>query len=410
MPYDRGAIHQQLAFDQAEQGGHGQGSDRPCGGDPGGGGPCGRSVPGSANLESLLNTVTQGRGPEGVGEVLQVVGCRCRARTCRQCGPVLGWEARQVLESKAADLLRVPQLISFTVGHEHFDSPEAAFDHVTQGRYIARALAALSIKRWVWVLEFHRGRAENNYMHKGWPHWHCVVDVSERSITPDDLRRLHRLCRTWRLGGFRLSRRKRVTEGVHAIRYITKYLMKPGYIPGWFQKGTGRRMIQGSRAMGRLCFKTGGRKAAEELRPEPRGARRPLGERVAECRLCVTLLRRQVVESVTDDGEIVPEIGRTIYGGRVDVAWDDLVKASVDQVLPLSVVCGYFMDGHGLVYLEDERMIPIARGDNFVLRSVTVGSADVGAVTIIRHWAENSGASSRVAALRQERLVELLAA
>src|SRR4051812_22959278 len=46
-------------------------------------------------LESNGNNVTQ------TGQANRIVsGCRCRARTCLECGPQMGWITRQVLLAK----------------------------------------------------------------------------------------------------------------------------------------------------------------------------------------------------------------------------------------------------------------------------------------------------------------------
>lgn len=359
------------------------------------------------NLESLVYNVTPGKNPwdeNGRASVAQVVALRCNARTCPRCGPVLGYRTRQALEAKAS-LFKRPQLVSFTVSHEHFATAQAAHDHVTHGRYIALAMRALGIKRWVWVLEFHKGRAENQYVHRGWPHWHVVMDVSDKPIRPKDLQRLHRLWRDkWRMGGFKLSRKRRVSEPLWALRYITKYLMKPGHIPGWFSAGTRRRMIQASRGVGALCFRGKPESVASRLTPKPRRHTRSLAQRVAECRTKVTLLNREFEEHITEGGEVVPQLRRTEWKGTVNVPWDELVNAILSRQV----------DGFGLVVHhrdEDGELqegIPAGGGRLVSIRIVAM-DGQAGFVRL-RAWAEQQGWTERVDRLTRARLAELLVA
>ncbi|HAU36458.1 MAG TPA: hypothetical protein DCX07_01915 [Phycisphaerales bacterium] len=207
-----------------------------------------------------------------------------------------------------------------TVDPKGFESAEAAHDAIMAGGYIRRLMRLLGIKVWVWVLEFHKS---------GWPHWHILVDLSERGeLRPGDLKRVWGLWRDkWGLGGLDLVQRKQFGESKHAVLYITKYLMKPprsGY-PDWFIQGKRRRMVQGARAVGRLCFKgaSGSDKPDEQRK---RRESRPLVERMAECGKFSHLVAVRV------DVETGAEHKRRI--GELPVSPVELESLSASGVLP----------------------------------------------------------------------------
>lgn len=243
---------------------------------------------------------------------VQVVTHKCNARTCPHCGRRRGWETRQVLLEKATEgLFGEPYLLTLTIDPKRFGSPEEAHDAVTGGGFIPRLLRLMGIRVWVWVLEFHKS---------GWPHWHILVDLSERGrLTPADMKRMWHLWRDrWGVGGLDLQERKRLGTADHAIMYVTKYLTKPprhGF-PAWFISGKRRRMVQASRAVGALCFK-GGRERQEPEEPSedrPRRESRPLVERMAECEKYSHLLLREINEETGEERkEIIGEVPVSVW-------------------------------------------------------------------------------------------------
>lgn len=180
---------------------------------------------------------------------------RCHKRLCRRCGGQLGYRVRQRLLDKVG-LFRWGRLLTLTVDQvgtvtgRGFESPEAAYEYVTNKRLVARLMRELGITRWVWVLEFQRN---------AWPHWHVLADVGSGFI---DYNRLHALWRDrWGVGLAKDSGVK-FSDGEHAIFYITKYLTKQpeqGY-PRWLWARVHQgqrnavRFVGASRAVGRLVM------------------------------------------------------------------------------------------------------------------------------------------------------------
>ncbi len=171
---------------------------------------------------------------------------RCRCRTCESCGPIYGRKVRSRMIG-ASDKFRHPALFTLTLKPSQFeDDPERAYLTITQGRYIARLMKHLGVKRYVWVLEFQKS---------GWPHWHLLIDKPRNFV---DLKRAWELWGWnrdgWKLGGIDLGKRK-AKDGRHAILYITKYLVKyPDHgFPDWLLDLNRRvRWVHASRAVGRI--------------------------------------------------------------------------------------------------------------------------------------------------------------
>lgn len=204
---------------------------------------------------------------------------RCSSRTCPICGPRKGYETRAVLTEKA-ELFERPALTTLTVDQagtktgKGFDSEYEAWEYVTKGGYISRLMIAGSITRWVWVLEFQKN---------GWPHWHILLNLSKRCKYGELARELWRLWRDlWQIGGCDLSV-KTFKNPIHGVNYITKYLTKPGNFPAWFLKMRKVRVIQGSRAVGRLVM--GEQYEASDKKPtgKRKAETRPVYKRIAAC-------------------------------------------------------------------------------------------------------------------------------
>lgn len=256
-----------------------------------------------------------------------IVGHRCDARTCPVCGKRRGHETRQALLARAP-LFSTPLLLTFTIDPKRFESAQQAHEVVSAGGFIRRLMKFLGIRYWVWVMEFQRN---------GWPHWHVLVDVSERGpLGPGDLRRVWRLWRDeWGLGGLDVQKRREAfASPEHAVMYVTKYLMKPpkhGF-PEWFLRGKRRRLVGASKFVGALTRSRGDGLVQPEVDGEESRDRqdaRPLIERMSECgQFC-----RVVVHEV--DLETGQE--RCRVAGLLPVSRDDLLRLQAVGGLPEGV-------------------------------------------------------------------------
>jgi hypothetical protein len=241
-------------------------------------------------------------------EFIRAVAVRCNSWMCEHCKKKKGYDFRSRLLAKAG-MFREPRLYTVTVNREWHESPEAAYEHVSQEGYIRRLMKLMGVKRWLWVLEAQEASGD------GWPHWHILIDVSElpaqwynrelkvaTTERPEhtagwvriphffDLNRVHRLLRKWAIGEqCRLSKRKGDFESAeHAINYITKYLVKMperGF-PVWMLKRARVRFVGASGEVGRLVTPEDGTSEEpkeEEEEREKRAEARPPVERLAEC-------------------------------------------------------------------------------------------------------------------------------
>jgi hypothetical protein len=165
----------------------------------------------------------------------------------------LGWRLRHVLVSKS-ELFTKPKIFTLTVdrhgtmaGCRGFGSPGEAHGHVTMKRLIPRLMDQLECKRWFWVLEFQKG--------DGWPHWHVLVDLASCPGGRLDLKTAWRWWRDqWGIGIIDLSLKGHSPKTqIHAVRYITKYLVKfpEGGFPVWVMNSHERiRFVGSSKSIG----------------------------------------------------------------------------------------------------------------------------------------------------------------
>ncbi len=253
--------------------------------------------------------------PSGLDSLKQFQRCisvRCKSWMCPDCRPGKGIEVRRRLMQKATEFV-CPRLYTITVNRDWFASPAEAYRYVMEKKFISRLLTKeLKIRRWVWVLE---AQEENG---DGWPHWHILIDVGELPgvwycrenkeyclSRPDDqrrwlyiphfldLNRVHRLLRKWHIGEqcYLSVKQRKFQSPVHAIRYITKYLVKMprrGF-PDWMLHYSGLRFYQPSRALGTLDAGNVRRVVNPPEAPQQRTMREPV-ERIAECRCNVVFV------------------------------------------------------------------------------------------------------------------------
>lgn len=273
----------------------------------------------------------------------RVVSHRCGSRACESCGPVRGYDTREVLLGKA-HLFKAPLLLTLTVDRngtttgQPWDSPEAVHEFVTRKSLIPRLMRFLGIVVWFWVLEFQSKTGD------GWPHWHLLVDVAAFGgrLPVESLRRAWRLWRDkWHVGGLDVERVS-FSSAEHSIRYITKYLCKQpetGY-PPWVLKATKSiRLLGGSKVVGALTPEVSGGKGPDESwadddDDEDGSAAVPLLERLVGCRCCSVLVREDV-DTLT--GEV-----RCSYEAAVDVARDRILSLVADGDVEgrVELVCG----------------------------------------------------------------------
>ncbi len=227
-------------------------------------------------LESKGIKVTFPHEQESKGIFYKGIAVNCKSWMCSCCRMPKGLNLRKQLLKKVG-LFKVPRLYTVTVNRDYFESPKAAYEYVMQGKFLARLLTKeMGVLRWFWVLEVQEDTGE------GWPHWHILIDVGDlpgmwyrkesQTAQADkpgnssgwcyvphffDLNKVHRLLHKWKIGEqCKLSvRRDEFQSPEHAIKYITKYLIKPpkrGF-PAWMLKHKGLRFYQPSKAVGSIA-------------------------------------------------------------------------------------------------------------------------------------------------------------
>ncbi|MCE9545155.1 MAG: hypothetical protein K8T25_06515 [Planctomycetia bacterium] len=230
-----------------------------------------------------------------LSDEIREVPCSCRSWYCKWC---MGWMGRK-LRDRVCELFgtfKGLRMLSLTVDRERFNCPEAAYLEVGQRRKLGvlmqhlRRAKLLHSPRYFYVLEFQKA---------GWPHWHLVVDADfiDHSIVD----------RNWGIGFVWISRGEQFENGVHAGRYVSKYLTKAPRVgfPTWvLQSHRQIRRFGASRGM-RLDPRPerfGERKTSgqpDEVLAQQR-SRRTIEERVANCGVDSVLLR---VTKVVDEAE-----------------------------------------------------------------------------------------------------------
>ncbi len=252
-------------------------------------------------------------------DFFKCVAITCKSWLCDNCRRVKGFELRKRFINKA-EKFKAPRLYTITVNRDWFSSPEEAYHYVMDNKFISRLLTKeLGITRWVWVLEVQEANGD------GWPHWHILIDVGDlpgmwyqrqtgtfSASRPDningwshiphffDLDKVHRLLRKWKIGEqcYLSIKKDTFDNGIHAIRYITKYLIKTpakGF-PRWMYYCPGIRFYQPSRSIGSLDETTGKELPKTASHKPKRKPAIPL-LRVSEC--------REKVAFITEGGKSV---------------------------------------------------------------------------------------------------------
>ncbi len=247
----------------------------------------------------------------------------CKCRTCKTCGPKLGYITREIILDKS-ELFKKPYLLTLTVDPKNFNSPQDAHDYVKEKGFIRTLLTQyLNIKNWIWVLEFQKS---------GNPHWHILIDVSHlKGNKPINLERVWRLwCYKWKIGGVDLSKGKTVKTSEHAIRYITKYLVKypkEGF-PAWFLKMKNVRMIQSSSNVGNI---TPARDSTTKVTNTKKMIResRALVDRMSHCDTTTKVINRYINLATGEE--------KAIYLGEIEASRGDIVNSANGCKIPSEV-------------------------------------------------------------------------
>ena len=240
---------------------------------------------------------------------IRAVSCNCKSWMCEECRTSKGIRIREALLANH-EIFKDARLFSITLARSWFASPLEAYKWVMDNKFISRLLTTkMLISRWIWVLE---AQEENG---DGWPHWHILIDISDltgRWLNLDtkeiqmeqplnksgwhyikhffDLEKAHHFLRRWRIGEqCKLSSRKDDFQSPeHAIKYITKYLIKPpkrGF-PPWMLEHTGIRFYQPSMEVGSILSENNlktKKKKTKTNEISSRSRRLPV-ERIAECK------------------------------------------------------------------------------------------------------------------------------
>ena len=133
------------------------------------------------------------------------------------------WGRRRSEVLAKSHLFSDPRLLTLTIDRAHFDhDPERAYEHVRQGKYIARFVRMMGFKKAVCVLAFHPDAPQ-------WPHWHLLVDAGDVPNRWIDLKKGWRLWRDeWRIGGFDVGLRQSKSP-TKAVRYIFGYVQHQSF-------------------------------------------------------------------------------------------------------------------------------------------------------------------------------------
>ena len=280
----------------------------------GGGTAAAATDAGAAAAASLRLEYTSNNPTKQIDYRMVFMHCRCKSRMCIGCGPRMGFVLRMRLLA-VADNFHKPTLFTLTVDRENFGSCQAAHDFISSKGRISLLMKRLGVKLWVWVLEFQQKTGD------GWPHWHVLVDLADCPGGKIDLERAWKFWRDkWGIGGLDLQIKRRFRQPRHAVNYITKYLTKSpksGY-PRWvLESKKAIRLVAACRKLGALVS-DGGSKLRSESDGErkPRGRRRPLVDRLAECGQKTTAMR----QDIDADNE------------RVDRSFVGSVSVSVEQL------------------------------------------------------------------------------
>ena len=228
----------------------------------------------------------------------------------------MGKTIKRYLQS-CPDLFKSPRMLTVTVDRKFFESPEAAYEHVTDNKLLSRLLEGLGIRIWVWVLEPQEMTGD------GWPHWHILIDqhplptqwwndVAKKSSKkkPADTRNWIRLkqfigvkkadglLQKWHVGACHLSRRKPYKSREHAINSFTRYITQKARrgFPRWMLEwGRNLRMFSCSMEVSKALRSgkppDGRRQKACHASPSRTTRRfRSHAERISECDSKIVLI------------------------------------------------------------------------------------------------------------------------
>lgn len=180
----------------------------------------------------------------------RLIACGCGRVCCPKCGYRLASLRKRWLRAVLGGWRACVEL-TLTVDPRSFDGAEAAYEHVTRKRLIARLMAYLGYEasEWVCVLEIHAGERGGG-AHVGWPHWHVAL---RRRVDVVKAREWWtRRCRAPDRPVERLTRIKATEWGSSESlgNYLASYLGKvSGSLPEWVGRRTRIRWIHAGRGV-----------------------------------------------------------------------------------------------------------------------------------------------------------------
>ena len=277
----------------------------------------------------------------------RLVSKKCNCGCCPTCSKSQKWKLRQVLLNEKYQLFPHALMITLSSGQEspYFTNAAEAYQYVTDGGFVSRAMQEVGIKKYIWAIEFHAGRPDNNFAHRGYVHWHIIAqrENGQAFLPKDSIAKMRHLWRdVWKIGN-QVNVTAAKKSGKYAINYITKYISKnAGSVPGWFMKLSKARLFQASKAVGALVFRYKSADADPLREKRIRAGARPFLARVVGCG-SKSIIQEEVVDKRT--GVVWWRYVRT-----VDIKYDQLkrcIRAGfVDWIkivlVPKTMCAGFF--------------------------------------------------------------------
>jgi len=113
-------------------------------------------------------------GRETSPHQIELYTCRCHSVWCEACAPTCPTNARIREALLEFDWHQVRQIV-LTVRRDRL--PQDTWERVHTAKAIPQLMTDLNLRKWIWVLEWHRG---------GFPHWHVFTEspwmVGKRKI------------------------------------------------------------------------------------------------------------------------------------------------------------------------------------------------------------------------------------
>ena len=167
---------------------------------------------------------------------LHVKPVRCTCMCCPSCSKSEMVKRREQLRPYVTKWKRAVML-TLTVDRSLYSSPVEAYEEIGRGRRFGILMRELRRRQmvdgpgWFWAMECHNDC-------EGWPHFHAAVQSA--FVCKYKLQDLWGIGNTWvssdnsRSPRWKVSQRVRFESPMHAIHYVTKYIIKPeSGFPDW---------------------------------------------------------------------------------------------------------------------------------------------------------------------------------